>query len=686
MLSNVVSPQSSFADLLSDSYQHVQDAFSSLPFTPSFRNALVQSCPSPFLVDIHTYRELANAHDAIIAGLRAVVSQWSTNEALQNKLSIHPKIAKVLRKAPASFPMGTVRPDLLFDQDGGIKICEINGRFPLNGYFVGAVANNALHEHSMHPSSPLAKLGLSAVSATMSFIPDLRKRVTACGADIVWILNHREPEHDLAVLGAALDVKVRRCPPAQLMAKNGKLFCKEDDGRFTEIRSCVLELYQDEFLALDDDVLEAIAILSYHGHALNDLRTIFLVHDKRMLHLLLSDCYELDHENRKLLHKYIVPTALAEEVLANKQGFEGTSLVLKPSENGKGEGIIMQKNMSSDKFYDEMCIRIAEAPHVVQSYVKQRKFELISHTGETKHWKTVGILSSMDGRFYGPGPFRSNEGDLISVAGGGVISYPVMQLYGIPADSRSMHASLRSANGTPVLRSLRKHGLALVGVRERLGNKLDLANFLSHKLGAKCRTHSDLEGEVWDVRPAPNWTLKDARSHTTRPFEIHTDASFEKEPPEYVAMSVIHADRRGGGLLSIAKISDAVNRLSKDQLDVLETVKPRWIVPDEFRKSGGSDTFAPVLKSTTKARFRRDKISVDHLPAEEASAFQKTFETFCSIVEECNSKGMIVPEQTIIILDNQRFAHARSAVMDLDRHLHRVRFDLPHLNGVRVLN
>lgn len=69
-------------------------------------------------------------------------------------------------------------------------------------------------------------------------------------------------------------------------------------------------------------------------------------------------------------------------------------------------------------------------------------------------------------------------------------------------------------------------------------------------------------------------------------------------------------------------------------------------------------------------------MTTDHLPDKEAHRFKESFKAFCAAVQDCISDGYLVPEQTVIILDNQKYAHARTEVMDLDRHLHRVRFDL----------
>eukprot|EP00178_Gracilaria_changii_P016651 TRINITY_DN47951_c0_g1_i1.p1 TRINITY_DN47951_c0_g1~~TRINITY_DN47951_c0_g1_i1.p1 ORF type:complete len:747 (-),score=121.25 TRINITY_DN47951_c0_g1_i1:57-2297(-) len=682
MLSNLVpNDPDAFTQSL-NVYRTIQHAFAQVPWTSSLSVALSHSSPSPFLVDIHTYRQLSEAHDAIVTGIRAVVAQWADSERLRRLLPVHPRIERILRKAPRTYHMGTVRPDVLYAEDGSFKVCEINARFPLNGYMIASLANNALQNHSMDASSFLAQHGLSAVSSLLSFMPDLKKRLTADGIGTVWILNGREPEHDLAVVGAALGINTRHCSPELLVCEQDsshKLYCREADGNMTQIRSCIIELHQDELLSLHDDVLEALALLSYEGHALNDFRTIFLAHDKRMLCLLLSEQCEIDAYTRQLLKKYVAPTTFIDNASVCRGELKGKSLVLKPCLYGKGEGIEMQKNMSDEQFVALTKARIHEAPHVFQEYVKQRTFELLTPDGRKTNWKTVGIISSLDGKFYGPGIFRSNEGDRISITGGGIASYPVMKVHGIPAQSRSMCSALQFADCGAIVRSLSRDGVALIGVEKNLGDKQELAQFLTEGLGAKCRTHSDVEGEVWDIKPVVKWTAQHARSHTTRAFEIHTDASFEKKPPRFVAMSVIHADRRGGGLFSVSNISEAVSKLTQQQIDDLMSIKVRWIVPGEFRKSGEGDTFAPVLLSRDKARFRQDKVTSDHLGEDEASRFKESFKAFCGAVEEGMSDGYLVPEQTVIIIDNQKFAHCRSEVMDMERHLHRVRFDLPDL-------
>lgn len=59
-----------------------------------------------------------------------------------------------------------------------------------------------------------------------------------------------------------------------------RLFVKIDDDSFVEIRSSVSLLCQNGLLLSNDDVLEAIDILSSKRRALDDLMTILLIQHK----------------------------------------------------------------------------------------------------------------------------------------------------------------------------------------------------------------------------------------------------------------------------------------------------------------------------------------------------------------------------------------------------------------------
>jgi len=132
------------------------------------------------------------------------------------------------------------------------------------------------------------------------------------------------------------------------------------DGEVGEqIHQVTLELYQWEMEALGQDVLQALAPLCF-----NDLRAIFLVHDERMLGIVLREIDSLVYQHNVLtveeaetLNNGIVPTILpgwgSEDLhclleRTRSMPSEKNKCLLKPVGSGNGKGIIFDSDITTD--------------------------------------------------------------------------------------------------------------------------------------------------------------------------------------------------------------------------------------------------------------------------------------------------------------------------------------------------
>ncbi|KAJ3030364.1 UNVERIFIED_CONTAM: hypothetical protein HDU68_009289 [Siphonaria sp. JEL0065] len=121
--------------------------------------------------------------------------------------------------------------------------------------------------------------------------------------------------------------------------------------------------------------------------------------------------------------------------------------------------------------------------------------------------------------------------------------------------------------------------------------------------------------------------------------------------------------------------------LSKVGVPYFGSNEPTLIeVPDKWMKmvnptqNGRSSILAPVLMF----RFRRDIIDTTHLPPAEAAEFWAAFTALeIAFQQECNQdrNKFLLPERTLLFLDNQTFVHRRSRVHDSNRLLWRIRYD-----------
>jgi len=196
------------------------------------------------------------------------------------------------------------------------------------------------------------------------------------------------------------------------------------------------------------------------------------------------------------------------------------------------------------------------------------------------------------------------------------------------------------------------------------------------KLGGKCLKHNeDKDSIVWHVRPMEKSTESDdeqrqrARSQTDDEFPFHTDCSYETNPPEFMSLFVIEEDQCDGGHLEIIRLDDVLKLLSDEIRQNLLEENFRISIPKEFRQSANVDHIdGPILLDEKRIRFRYDILS---------NGNQK-------ILDEFNEKLQLVERHrpklrkfSMILLNNQRYLHGRTKVLDKNRHLLRIRFDRP---------
>lgn len=397
--------------------------------------------PYPLVIDRGTLARQARLHAALVRALSALVAAHDSDPRIRDTLKLSERQRSLL--AAADLPpwhLGVIRPDFLHDARGEMRVCEINARFAVNGFFMTAGAARYLGE-----LPELRDVGADASPLAAGI--EARYLELFSGPEIA-ILKGREKGYDVHMLARRLareGKSVRFVPPEALTLSHGVL--ADDHG---PIRQALLELHQSEIEALDPSIQEAILRLPV---CLNDLRTIFLVHDKRMLSLLSSPEVLADHvsgEDAELLLRHILPTRVLsslsswayEDVIQSKERW-----VLKPNLFGKGEGIVFGLRVDDDA-WREALTDPAHAEFILQPYVEQPQLDIVdmSHTLEGARadepalrtsMNLVGTLLSFDEAFFGPGIYRASPGDLVAVSRGGTILTPAVDL----SDASKVEAS-----------------------------------------------------------------------------------------------------------------------------------------------------------------------------------------------------------------------------------------------------
>jgi hypothetical protein len=368
--------------------------------------------PYPWLLTPTEVAGLGRLLGCVRRAMCAVVEHYFADPRLRALLAVSPEVEDLLRAAARRpYRPGFFRPDFLHDTAGAVRINEINARFPLNGFLISHLLDGAFREVPYRRRLPVGFDGLPTLAAVPRAL-----REAFDGAERLLVLKGQERGWDVRLL---------------LESWPGCREARPED--VTDPRGAadffLLELHQHELLGrLPRATLRAIL---EGGRYLNDVRTIFLGHDKRLLAVLTVDVLRdyLPAEDVETLHRHVVPTYVV--------GLGGESLrlarsrphewVLKPNLLGKGEGIVVGRNVTPEAW--RAALDAAPPDYVLQPYVEQRLYDIWADVDDEVRsvpMKVVGLLPSLDGQPLGPGIYRASQADVVNVAGGGTILVPVV--------------------------------------------------------------------------------------------------------------------------------------------------------------------------------------------------------------------------------------------------------------------
>lgn len=206
---------------------------------------------------------------------------------------------------------------------------------------------------------------------------------------------------------------------------------EKDEESFEDISQVGLELHQHELVALDDEILRHLSLSCF-----NDLRTILLVHDKRMLGIVKQELGNL------VASKTLTPSqalvlqhGIADTILPASKDLSNLldlcqlkpstrhEFLIKPVRGGKGAGIQFGDETSIDEWQkilqSQTCVDIESQPvFVVQRLVEPNLYEVDIGSG-SRRYPLVGTYHVVHGKLLGLGTWRSNGERICAVSRGG---------------------------------------------------------------------------------------------------------------------------------------------------------------------------------------------------------------------------------------------------------------------------
>ena len=193
--------------------------------------------------------------------------------------------------------------------------------------------------------------------------------------------------------------------PSELIfdSESQSLKCKDENGLETEIKQFILELHQDEILSLPKNILKTIVKSTKY---FNDLRTIFIAHDKRLLTILSRDDILADYLSpyyHEIVKKHRIYSVLPNDTLMKANDLHDDVIksknnwLLKPCLLGKGKGIVFGKDCSDEQWLNLCKSSLNENKNefILQKYIQQELFNYIQANElsfENKYQNVVGTL------------------------------------------------------------------------------------------------------------------------------------------------------------------------------------------------------------------------------------------------------------------------------------------------------
>jgi len=392
----------------------------------------------PAIVTDERYNELKKLQGLLYRAICHFVKHFIEFEPIFCLNEKARRVVEICKAADSSvdkyaYRPGTYRPDILFDIEGGMRICEIGGRFPLNGYLASGFSEligirrfikdggflksrneyerflRYLFEYwdfqNINDCNNLngktgPKSGIDKV-----VLPD--KVVVLKGADRPCDIKYYIP------LFEKLKIEVKLLSPQEFAS---------DPGVIKGV-AVINEFNQMEIESFDENTIHTIA----ESNALNDLRTIFLIHDKRFLAVLCDDGFQrmvFDDSEREFINKFLIPTYTFRQGEEGVRGGASTmagrpwyyarrdkdNWLLKHSLLGKSEKVYAGCHCSREEWEGLFTSGVVK-DMVLQPHIRQRT---VSASINDDHYNdyVTGTMLCFDNNFFGPGLFRTSSFDV----------------------------------------------------------------------------------------------------------------------------------------------------------------------------------------------------------------------------------------------------------------------------------
>jgi hypothetical protein len=390
----------------SDLILQLKEYFEEIPFKG--KNTFLNV---PMLVDPFQLKVYSRLSEVLNDVIKKIVLNYFNDKRIREIYQLDDELESILRLAESKpYQVGMYRPDFVFDQSGQLKICEIGCRYPINGwmlsYYTRQIFNKLLPINEDNNGTLFEQASFVSTisndldsSKNLFYVHDLEG-----GTEAYQFFN------ELTKQGFSVkDISLK-----ELEITAGKLTV--NGATATQF---VLEMDREELKKMSPEVLQG---LIDSEKCLNDIRTLILVHDKRILSVLYDEQIMRDYikdEDYDFLKRFLIPSyTLDSEKRRNEVINSASNWVLKKNSGGRGIGIYVKNDCTPETWNNVVSKEWKN--YMIQEYVDQKLFDL-EQDDKTESINIVGLLLFYNAQSFGPGIFRGSSQSVINVHNGGYV-------------------------------------------------------------------------------------------------------------------------------------------------------------------------------------------------------------------------------------------------------------------------
>ncbi|MNU73273.1 hypothetical protein D3C71_627520 [compost metagenome] len=368
----------------------------------------------PVLVKESDLYESQRLSEVLNRAFVRIVQHYFSDQRIRDIYQLDSGLEAILKMANSySYKVGMYRPDFVIDVHGQKKICEIGCRYPFNGWMFSYYVNEivaklipAVHDHWF------------PVSGLNDFLDDYVQTLDPV-EPLFWV-HDREKGTEVNYLFSELrkrNILAESITSGDLSAVADQLFVGE---RLAQ--QFILEMDREELKQIDPSVLNGLIA---SGKCTNDVRSLILIHDKRVLAVLCNEEIMRDYLSEvdyAFLKPFLISSFIVDIEEKRAEIIHSTeNWVLKNNSGGRGIGMYVKNDCAPEEW--NRIVTQEWKHYMVQEYIDQEFFDFFDEH-KKEQINVVGLLLCKDSRCYGPGIFRGSTEKVINMYEGRGVFLP----------------------------------------------------------------------------------------------------------------------------------------------------------------------------------------------------------------------------------------------------------------------